>query len=177
MRSVHRSILGAALHFSPPPRTLLDVGCGDGLFSRELARCLHNTDITALDHNYPRNLLESARLRFVAGSVDDLPFDANSFDVVTVSLSLHHWADKEKGLAEIYRVLTERGRLIIGDPLLEGWLSKRFWGRLAQAIDGGIFSDPQELTTDLQRVGFEQVCISLVPESMKSLFLITATKP
>jgi len=180
------------LSVSPLPKTLLDAGCGDGLFTRELSAFLPEAHITALDRSYPKYLTgltpqtratqstqatQQTRITFVTGSVDTLPFDEDSFDVVVASLSLHHWEKKAKGIAEVYRVLKKGGTLVIGDPLLQGWMSNRVLGRLTQKIDGGVFTTPKELTTYLDNVGFKAVRISLVPYTLASLFLITASKP
>ena len=61
-------------------------------------------------------------------------------------LSLHHWKEKNKGINEIYRVLKKNGRLIIGDPLLEDWMSNRILGLLMQVLDGGSFTDKKRVS-------------------------------
>ena len=176
MRSVHKSILNTAQGIDPPPKTLLDVGCGDGSFTRVLSHSLPVTFITALDRAKPKYFSTSTMGSFIPGSVDDLPFENNSFDAVTVSLSLHHWEDKEKGILEINRVLKSGGSLIIGDPLLQGWLANPFLGRLAQSIDRGSFAATHELQMILENAGFIRIQINEIPNSFKSVFLITAIK-
>ena len=91
-------------------------------------------------------------------------------------LSLHHWKEKNKGINEIYRVLKKNGRLIIGDPLLEDWMSNRILGLLMQVLDGGSFTDKKRVSEYLSMAGFEDISISLIPNTMKSLYLITAKK-
>jgi len=176
MRAVHKSILDAVLQIDPPPRALLDIGCGDGSFTRALCHHLPFTSITGLDLSLPRYLGGATGIRFVEGTVERLPFPTASFDLVTVSLSMHHWTDKGKGLAEISRVLKPGGHLIIGDPLLQGWLGNPLLGRLAQSIDHGCFATVPELESYLLKSGFDSPAISLVPNSFKSTFLITAQK-
>jgi SAM-dependent methyltransferase len=47
--------------------------------------------------------------------VGSLPFPDASFDLVVSALSMHHWAEPEKGLAEIGRVLRPGGRALVWD--------------------------------------------------------------
>ena len=176
MRAVHRSILDAVMQVDPSPETLLDIGCGDGSFTRALYHYLPGTSITGLDLSFPRYLAGATGIRFVEGSVERLPFSSASFDLATASLSMHHWIDKWKGISEISRVLKPGGQLIIGDPLLQGWLGNPLLGRLAQSIDRGCFASVPELEGYLRDSGFASCAVTLVPNSFKSTFLITARK-
>lgn len=110
------------------------------------------------------------------GSVEQLPLVSESFDLVIAVLSLHHWKEKNKGINEIYRVLKKGGRLIIGDPLLEDWMSHYILGVLMQVLDGGSFTDKKRVSEYLNMAGFEDISIRLIPNTMKSLYLITAKK-
>ena len=177
MRNVQKSILDAVLEIHPPPKALLDVGCGDGFFTRALSSSLPSVVITALDLSFPKYLAGYTGIRFVEGRVEKLPFDSGSFDVVTASLSMHHWDDKKQGISEIYRVLRGNGHIIIGDPLLQGWLNNPLLGWLAQKIDRGVFATTQEALVYLENAGFESANVQIVPHSLRSLFLITAAKP
>jgi len=176
MRAVHKSILDAVLQIKPPPTALLDIGCGNGSFTRVLCHYLPGTSVTGLDLSLPRYLTVATDIRFVEGSVERLPFSSASFDLATASLSMHHWVDKGKGISELARVLREGGHLVIGDPLLHGWLGNPRLGRLAQRIDRGSFASVPELEGYLRDSGFASFAITLVPDSFKSTFLITAQK-
>jgi len=161
---------------SPPPSTLLDIGCGDGAFIRVLAQRLPGVSVTGIDPVMHERVEQVGRIRFARASVEQLPFTPDTFDVCVASLSLHHWNDVVAGLSEAYRVLRPGGYLVIGDPLLKGWLSNRFLGWLAQKTDGGAFADPVELIAKLERAGFAEIRIDMVEKSMQSLFLVTARK-
>ena len=103
---------------------MLDIGCGPGHLPILLSG-RHGLDVTGLDLD--GDMIELAeknasaladpttRPAFVVGSVDALPFDDASFDMVVSTLSLHHWADRETGLREIHRVLRPGGRALIWD--------------------------------------------------------------
>lgn len=102
---------------------LLDVGCGDGTYTVELAGGYVRVD--AVDVEPGR--LESFSDR-IAGteledrvgvhkmSVDSLAFDANTFDRVTAFEVVEHLDHLEEGLSEIRRVLKPGGALSLTTP-------------------------------------------------------------
>lgn len=63
----------------------------------------------------------------IQGSAESLPFDDGSFDAAMAVLTIHHWSDKKKGVAEMRRVT--RGKIIFltYDPSYRGlWLADYF---------------------------------------------------
>lgn len=96
---------------------VLDEGCGNGRLI-EVIKDL-KVDYTGID--FSERLLELARKRypnfkFVKGSILDLPFPDNYFDVVFSIAVLHHIPSKElreKAVSEIKRVLKPEGKLIL----------------------------------------------------------------
>jgi SAM-dependent methyltransferase len=54
-------------------------------------------------------------VRYVRARAERLPFADETFDVVFSTLSLRHWTDPWAGFAEIGRVLTAGGVLILAD--------------------------------------------------------------
>jgi len=81
--------------------SILDVGCGDGTISNELAR---KFEVTAVDRSH--NALKNVRTRKVQASADALPFPDASFDLVFSSELIEHLPDGvfEKTLNEIKRL-------------------------------------------------------------------------
>ncbi|MFR1053943.1 MAG: class I SAM-dependent methyltransferase [[Clostridium] scindens] len=175
LRAIHYAVLNEISHSRTIPQTILDVGFGNGAFTQVVSATFPNSNITAIDTSIPQLFL-SDNIAFTEGSVEQLPFVSESFDLVITVLSLHHWKEKDKGISEIYRVLKKDGRLIIGDPLLEDWMSNRILGKLMQVLDGGVFTDKKRVSEYLIRAGFEDISIRLVPKTMKSLYLIKAKK-
>jgi SAM-dependent methyltransferase len=63
----------------------------------------------------------------IQGSAEDLPFADNSFDAAMASLTVHHWTDKAKGLAEMRRVSRGPVVLFTFDPAFRAcWLTDYF---------------------------------------------------
>jgi ubiquinone/menaquinone biosynthesis C-methylase UbiE len=47
--------------------------------------------------------------RFVQAAAEYLPFEGGEFDLVTSTVSFHHWQDQQAGLNEIERMLRSTG--------------------------------------------------------------------
>jgi demethylmenaquinone methyltransferase/2-methoxy-6-polyprenyl-1,4-benzoquinol methylase len=99
----------------------LDVCCGTGDIAAALARAA--ADTTGFD--FSRRMLDVAEernrkskienLQFRQGDAQNLPFEDQSFDVVTVGYGLRNLASWQRGLEEMYRVAKPGGRLLVLD--------------------------------------------------------------
>lgn len=95
--------------------TLLDAGCGSGLFSHMVAA----TGATVTGIDAAPGLLQVARQRnpgttFLEEDLESLPFGDNSFDVVAGFNSFQYAGDFPNALTEAKRVLKKNGKLVIG---------------------------------------------------------------
>lgn len=89
------------------PSSILDVGCGEGftlekLRERNIGEHLEGVDY--LDLAIKLGKKEHPQLKLKTGSIYDLDYKDNSFDVVICSEVLEHIDDPAKGLAELVRV-------------------------------------------------------------------------
>lgn len=94
---------------------VLDAGCAAGWYSEQLLRL--GARVTAVDAS-PR-MVEAAKRRLVDrvdvrlhNLEDSLPFEAEQFDWIVCSLSLHYLHDWIPVLAEFARLLKPNGRLL-----------------------------------------------------------------
>lgn len=100
----------------------LDVCCGTGDLALELARRT-GPDGRVIGSDFSERMLDLARekvaergtagVRFEWGDALSLPYDEGAFDAVTVGFGVRNLADLERGVAELVRVLTPGGRLVI----------------------------------------------------------------
>ena len=119
-------------------RRILDVGSGAGQIAKHLLKYAdRDTEITCSDLSRhmlrrARGRLKSSRTRFVASDLARLPFADASFDAVTCGFVLEHLPDPRPGLAEISRVLTPGGRLLLlttEDNFSGAWTSRLWYCR------------------------------------------------
>lgn len=96
------------------PETMLDIGVGDGSITSAIQRHydLPKDKVFGTDIVTPREE-PSFTFNLVDGS--DLPFNDNSFDLITANMVLHHVDDLDGLLQEIRRVLRPNGYLIISE--------------------------------------------------------------
>jgi ubiquinone/menaquinone biosynthesis C-methylase UbiE len=97
---------------------LLEIGCGIGVDSIQLAKC--GFDVTAVDltENALAVAKDYAKLRgveidFQLANAEQLPFEDDTFDVVYSFGVLHHTPDIEASVREVHRVLKPGGKAYI----------------------------------------------------------------
>lgn len=134
-----------------PGSCALDVCCGTGDIAQRLS--LAGAKVTGLDFSAP--MLEVARHRnarsattvsspeFIQGDAMKLPFDANTFETVTVGYGLRNLSSWETGITEMLRVAKPGGRLLVldfGKPDNAVWRALYFtYLRLCVPVLGLVF--------------------------------------
>lgn len=172
----------------PAAGRALDVACGSGKLAGELRRWAPGALIVGLD--FSGRMLEVAATytpepSYVRGSGLDLPFADGSFDAVTVAFGLRNFADPERGLREMLRVLRPGGRAVVLEflrpgrgpiaaayraylvhalPRLGGWISgdRAAYGYLSRTVHA--YRTPEELLALAARAGWRQAridCLTL----------------
>ena len=91
---------------------VLDVGCGPGALTRELARRLGPAAVCAVDPS--EQFVETVRGRYAGvcarrGAAEMLPFEGRLFEVTLAQLVVHFMIDPVVGLREMARVTTADG--------------------------------------------------------------------
>jgi ubiquinone biosynthesis O-methyltransferase len=101
-------------------KQVLDAGCGTGWFSKGAAD--RGAVVTSMDLG--EKLLAEVKKKCdsnrVVGSILEMPFPDNHFDIVVSSEVIEHTPNPEQAVKEIFRVLKPGGTMVLSTP-------NRFW--------------------------------------------------
>jgi len=156
------------LHLTPSDRTL-DVGCGTGVAVRLAAEIAMAGEAVGVDR--AEAMVDIARkrssdfgnVRFEVGQAESLPFEDGSFTVVWTAHSFHHWEDRQDGLAEMRRVLSDGGRAVILEHD----------GKKHGLTDAGV----ARVTAAMEGLGFSPVSVQKVDKQVIITAVVAASTP
>jgi ubiquinone/menaquinone biosynthesis C-methylase UbiE len=156
---------------------LLDVGCGPGNITADLAARVPKGSVTGIDQSpevvarasrdYPPNT--HPNLNFREGDVFQLDFADATFDVVYVHQVLQHLSDPVSALTEIRRVLKPSGMLAArdadyggfiwapDDPVLDRWMSLY---HLVTERNGAEANGGRHLKAWVRAAGFSEMSVT-----------------
>ena len=147
--------------------TVLDLGSGGGIDVLLSAKRVGPTgkaygldmtdEMLALARGNQRKAgVENAE--FLKGEIEDIPLPDNSVDVIISNCVINLSGDKDRILAEAFRVLRPGGRLAVSDVVVRGEMpatirrSVELWiGCVARALNDG------EYREKLAKAGFEEI--------------------
>ena len=145
---------------------VLDVGCGSGVLTEELARRVGAENVAGVD---PSPLLEAcadrvpgAELR--AGKAEELPWPDGAFDVAIAQLVIHFMEDPAAGVAEMARVTRPGGVVAACSWDFGGSMQLlRVYWEAARALDHDLegesrsFGTLEDLDVLWRKLGFDDV--------------------
>lgn len=160
-----------------PHMRILDIGCGPGTITADLAALVPDGHVTGVDH--APGILDRARataaergltnVEFAVADVHDLDYPDDSFCVVHAHQVLQHVGDPVRALSEMRRVCAPGGIVAARDadysamtwypksPAMDGWLD--LYRRVARA-NGGEPDAGSRLKSWALEAGFEDVTAS-----------------
>lgn len=139
----------------------LDVACGTGQSAEALTAA--SQVVVGLDSSVAmfKNSRRHSRIFYVRGLAEQLPFVANSFDLVSAGLAIH-WFDRNLFLSEARRVLRHPGWLLVYESGFPGIMKENpafsVWAQQYRARFPAPPRNDQRLSnSELAEVGFHEV--------------------
>lgn len=185
------------------PEMILDIATGTGdlaiLMTETKAKKIIGLDISAGMLEVGRKKIEqknlSDRIEMVLGDSENIPYEDNTFDAITVAFGVRNFETLEKGLAEILRVLKPNGIFVILEtsvptktPYKQGY---KFYSKYILPLIGKLFSNDnsayqylsdsasvfpfgEALNNILRKIGFIEV--KALPQTMGVATIYSASK-
>jgi demethylmenaquinone methyltransferase / 2-methoxy-6-polyprenyl-1,4-benzoquinol methylase len=133
-------------------QTAVDVACGTGALTRELAASAPGATVFGVDFSWEMVRRAAAApgpvAAYLVGDALRLPLRDTSADVVTIAFGLRNLPEPGRGLLEFRRVLRPGGRLVVCEfsqpvvPVLRG-VYRRYLTRLLPLAARRLTSDPE----------------------------------
>ena len=107
---------------SQKPKLILDVATGTGDLAILAAETIPDLQVKGLDISQgmlsvgKEKIVKKAlqnKVEMIYGDSEDMPFDDNTFDAITVAFGVRNFENLNKGLQEMNRVLKPEGRLYV----------------------------------------------------------------
>ncbi|MDR0912279.1 MAG: methyltransferase domain-containing protein [Methanobrevibacter sp.] len=101
---------------------ILDIGCGGGVNVKRFSEIatggkVYGMDYSSLSVEKSQDLnkiaIEEGSVEIIQGSVSDIPFEDETFDLITAFETVYFWPDFLNDLKEAYRVLKDNGTIFI----------------------------------------------------------------
>jgi len=104
---------------------ILDVGCGKGRFAACIKQACPGAEVWGLDVSGDLLSHVPSMVKTVQASMLDMPFEANTFDLVYCVEALEHAVRVDEALSEMFRVLRPGGRIVVIDKNARKWCSMK----------------------------------------------------
>jgi len=185
------------------PDTILDIATGTGdlaiLMTKTSAKTIIGLDLSAGMLEVGKTKIEdkklSDKIEMVLGDSENIPYNDNHFDAITVAFGIRNFENLEKGLSEIKRVLKPNGIFVVLEtsvpnktPYKQGYsiytkyilplIGKLFskdnvaYGYLSESAN--VFPYGEELNNILRKIGF--IDVKAMPQTFGVATIYSASK-
>lgn len=145
--------------------TVLDIGCGGGMNINRMAKKAgkvygidYSEESVKLSKEVNSREIDDGTVEVLEGNVASLPFEDETFDIVTAFETVYFWPDIEKCFGEVKRVLKPDGTFLIGmETNGSDNLIMRFWQHF---IDMELYDD-NEIRGFLKNNGYSDITVYL----------------
>ena len=182
------------------PKTILDIATGTADFAIETLKLnpekIIGVDISEGMLNLGKEKIKKkgvdGKIELLVADSENLPFENDSFDAITVGFGVRNFENIEKGLSEMYRVLKHEGSVVILEfsrpaifpikqlyhfyflkvcPFIGKIFSKDYSAYTYLPLSVYAFPDSKNFLNTMNRVGFKQTMCKPLTFGIASIYL------
>ena len=160
---------------------LLEVGCGSGYFLKKYsskAKSIAGLDLSevmiGIARKKNKKRIEEGTAEFKPGDAAELPWEENTFSIVTSMGSFIGFPEQQKSLIEMHRVLCPKGRVVISveynaeDGADYSEMAKKYGIKILSQKD---------VSSMLEKAGFAKISFSYIKaKRMPGMMIVRAVK-
>lgn len=147
------------------PETIVDIGCGYGDHTFQLAEAFPKAQIAGVDPYVPaleeavdgRSPEDDDRIFFLPGSLEQLPFEDDSTDVIWCFDTFCHAGNPLKALEECHRILVPGGTFLLASPFCTSDMDSVTWKQLRPTGISRMAMNADAVAGHFQKAGFGEV--------------------
>jgi ubiquinone/menaquinone biosynthesis C-methylase UbiE len=151
---------------------ILDLGCGTGRFTEALA-VYFAAEVVGIDPSMKmlelaREKQRDRRVQYQRGSAEAIPLSSASVDVIFMSMSFHHFNNREWAARECRRVLRERGMVFVRTGTRESiraYPYVPFFPSTPAMLDE-LLPDRGELREPFEKAGFHMTASEIITQTI-----------
>lgn len=145
--------------------TILDVGCGGGKTVFRLSEVVPKGKVYGIDYSEAavkkskklnKKGIKNNRVQIDNGSVSNLPYNDNMFDLITAVETYYFWPDKINDLKEIYRTLKPKRKLLLIFEMLQRENEPNKWAEVEKLAQIKAPTE-SEIRENLLKAGFSNI--------------------
>lgn len=148
-----------------PNDIILDIGCGGGINIKRMAdkaKKVYGIDYSQesvkVSKQVNKNYIKEEKVEILNGNVSNLPFEDNTFDIITAFETVYFWPDLEENFKEVKRVLKPGGIFLI---VMESNGSGNIPMKIAKLLINMTLYDDNQLTNILKKNNYSDITVYL----------------
>ena len=143
----------------------LDIGCGGGANVKKLLEKSPHGKVTGIDYSeisveksqkINKAEISNKRCKILQGNVMELPFENETFDVITAFETIYFWPDISGAFKQVYRVLKNTGTFMICNESNGENPKEEKWTKMIQGMK---IYNSEQVKKSLEDDGFTDIKI------------------